>query len=58
MSSFAGDCEQPDHSDHVTQKEADAGILPSHGKELFHFSTFDDNYQQSLSTVYANLPIT
>ncbi|ESZ95013.1 BcCMK3, calcium/calmodulin-dependent protein kinase [Sclerotinia borealis F-4128] len=31
MSSFAGDCEQPGHSGEITQKEADAGILPSHG---------------------------
>ncbi|CAD6439970.1 a4ccfe54-a8b9-48c1-9c45-5ec304feb66f [Sclerotinia trifoliorum] len=34
MSSFAGDCEQPGHPGDITQKEADAGILPSHGISL------------------------
>ncbi|KAF7941237.1 hypothetical protein EAE99_000874 [Botrytis elliptica] len=34
MSSFAGDCENPGHPGDITQKEADAGILPSHGISL------------------------
>ncbi|KAF7954967.1 uncharacterized protein EAE97_000226 [Botrytis byssoidea] len=34
MSSFAGDCEKPGHPGDITQKEADAGILPSHGISL------------------------
>nr|ABW82711.1 calcium/calmodulin-dependent protein kinase [Botrytis cinerea] len=34
MSSFAGDCETPGHPGDITQKEADAGILPSHGISL------------------------
>ncbi|KAF7907197.1 uncharacterized protein EAF01_004784 [Botrytis porri] len=34
MSSFAGDCEKPGHPGDITQTEADAGILPSHGISL------------------------
>ncbi|KAF7864220.1 uncharacterized protein EAF02_010188 [Botrytis sinoallii] len=34
MSSFAGDCENPGHPGDISQKEADAGILPSHGISL------------------------
>ncbi|QSZ35549.1 hypothetical protein DSL72_008419 [Monilinia vaccinii-corymbosi] len=34
MYSFAGDCEPPGHPGDITHKEADAGILPSHGISL------------------------
>ncbi|KAF4634600.1 hypothetical protein G7Y89_g3493 [Cudoniella acicularis] len=34
MSSLAGDCEQPGHAGDISRKEADAGILPSHGISL------------------------
>jgi [calcium/calmodulin-dependent protein kinase] kinase len=30
-SSFAGGCEPPGHAGDITKKEAEAGILPSHG---------------------------
>jgi hypothetical protein len=31
MDSFASDCEQPGHAGDITKKEAEVGILPSHG---------------------------
>jgi [calcium/calmodulin-dependent protein kinase] kinase len=31
MNSFAGDCEQPGHAGDITKREAEIGILPSHG---------------------------
>jgi calcium/calmodulin-dependent protein kinase kinase 2 len=35
MNSFASDCEQPGHAGDITKKEAEAGILPSHGMKDF-----------------------
>jgi hypothetical protein len=35
MNSFAGDCERPGHAGDITKKEAEAGILPSHGMSDF-----------------------
>jgi [calcium/calmodulin-dependent protein kinase] kinase len=31
MIPFAGNCEQPVHAGDITMKEAELGILPSHG---------------------------
>ena len=31
-SSFASNCDQPGHAEDISKKEAEAGILPSHGK--------------------------
>ncbi|KAE9374572.1 Pkinase-domain-containing protein [Stipitochalara longipes BDJ] len=34
MNSFAGECVQPAHAGDITRREAEAGILPSHGISL------------------------
>lgn len=31
MDAIASDCELPGHAGNITKKEAEAGILPSHG---------------------------
>jgi len=47
MSSFAGDCERPGHAGDITKKEAEVGILPSHGNFGLDF-TWDTHDNRSL----------